>query len=309
MALLFVLVLFLMTVVMLIFQNTIGIIINSIILICLIGIFIISHIESKKFKITKYNIDVFDNTSFSGFKIAMLADMHNCWFGVDSDSILNAINDYSPDIIVIAGDMIVCRNKHITNNLKTAGFINALAKIAPVYYGYGNHEMGVAEGLKDVGDNWTEYVSLFGKDIHLLDNDKFIITKDKQQFLIFGLNLPIDYYERLKVEPLDEKKISSLIGEVDEDSYNILIAHNPDYFKSYIRWGANLILSGHNHGGLVKLPILGGVISPRLHLFPKYSYGLYEKGNSKMILTNGLGAHSLKIRVNNIPEIVFIDIR
>lgn len=308
MALLFVLVLFLMTVVMLIFQNTIGIIINSVILICLVGIFIISHIESKKFKITKYNIDVFDNTSFSGFKIAMLADMHNCWFGVDNASILNVINDYSPDIIVIAGDMIVCREKHVENNLKTAEFVNALTDIAPVYYGYGNHEMGVAKGLKNVGENWKQYISLLNEKVHLLDNDKINITKDNQEFAVYGLNLPTDYYERLKVEPLNKTDISNYIGEANEDSYNILIAHNPDYFKAYSNWGANLILSGHNHGGLVKLPLFGGVISPRLHLFPRYSYGLYEKDNSKMILTNGLGAHSLKIRVNNIPEIVLIDI-
>ena len=153
-----------------------------------------------------------------------------------------------------------------------------------------------------------EYRGYDSAGMAIFDGDKINITKDNQEFAVYGLNLPTDYYERLKVEPLNKTDISNYIGEANEDSYNILIAHNPDYFKAYSNWGANLILSGHNHGGLVKLPLFGGVISPRLHLFPRYSYGLYEKDNSKMILTNGLGAHSLKIRVNNIPEIVLIDI-
>ena len=100
-----------------------------------------------------------------------------------------------------------------------------------------------------------------------------------------------------------------MLGTPGDEDYNILIAHNPDYFKVYSEWGANLVLAGHNHGGLVKLPFLGGVLSPRLHLFPKYSYGLYKKGESKMILTGGLGSHSLKIRVNNVPELVFIELK
>ena len=99
------------------------------------------------------------------------------------------------------------------------------------------------------------------------------------------------------------------LGMPKEGAYNILVAHNPDYFGAYEKWGANLVLSGHNHGGLVRIPFIGGVISPRLHIFPKYTYGLYESSGTKMLLSNGLGSHSLKIRVNNIPEIVFIQIK
>ena len=91
-----------------------------------------------------------------------------------------------------------------------------------------------------------------------------------------------------------------------QDAYTILLAHNPDYFPVYAEWGADLVLSGHVHGGMVILPVLGGVVSPMVRLFPKYYRGMYECRNKKMILTGGLGGHTLKFRVNNKPEICVI---
>lgn len=290
-------------------DSVVGLIIDLFIVVAFVTVLVISHMECKKFKTTKYELKDINKVGFNGLKIVMLADMHNCWFDKDNHSIIASIKDYKPDIIVIAGDMIVCRAKHIKNNLKTAEFVNALADIAPVYYGYGNHEMGVSCQWKNVGNNWEEYVSLLNKKVHLMDNERVEITKDNQRFTLYGLNIKGMHYERIKVVPLNSDDVANYVGKADENSYNILIAHHPDYFKSYMEWGADLVLSGHNHGGLIKLPFLGGVISPRLHLFPKYTYGMYRHNKGKMILTNGLGAHSLKIRVNNVPEIVFINLK
>ena len=127
------------------------------------------------------------------------------------------------------------------------------------------------------------------------------------QINILGLHLTDGYYKRFIKKPLDRSYLNQLLGEANEDEYNILIAHNPDYFDVYSDWGADLVLSGHNHGGLVRLPFVGGVISPRLRLFPKYDYGMFSDKHSTLILSNGLGAHSLKIRINNIPELVIIN--
>ena len=89
-----------------------------------------------------------------------------------------------------------------------------------------------------------------------------------------------------------------------------MLAHNPDYFRSYCTLHPDLIVSGHNHGGMIRIPGLGGVISPRLHPFPKYDYGVYESTDSqtKMVVTAGCGMHSIHIRINNPPEMVVIDV-
>lgn len=85
-----------------------------------------------------------------------------------------------------------------------------------------------------------------------------------------------------------------------------MIAHNPEYFPAYAEWGADLVLSGHVHGGLMRLPFLGGVIAPSMKLFPKYDGGVFEEHGSTMILSRGLGTHTLPIRIFNPGELVVI---
>lgn len=265
--------------------------------------------ECKKFKITHYTFNDIDSENFGELKIAFFADLHNTWFGGDNSSLENAIREYGPDVIILAGDMVVCRSNQVDENLKTATFINRLSHIAPVYYGMGNHETGVKYRYDDVGDNWEDYVRLLETNVNILIDKSVEIKKDKTSFYIHGLALLGKYYSRLKKLPLSKKDIEDKLGNPEKTGYNILIAHNPDYFKVYAEWGADLVLSGHNHGGLVRLPGIGGIISPRLQIFPRYTYGVYKSNETKMVLTNGLGAHSMKIRVGNIPEIVFMDIK
>lgn len=265
--------------------------------------------ECKKFKITHYSFKDINSENFEGLKIAFFADLHNTWFDIDNSSLENAIKDYGPDVIILAGDMVVSRSDQVEENLKTASFINRLSHIAPVYYGMGNHETGIKYRYDDVGDNWDDYVALLETGVNILNDESVKIKKDKVSFYIHGLDLRGKYYSRLKTIPLSKKDIEDKLGNPVKTGYNILIAHNPDYFKVYAEWGADMVLSGHNHGGLIRLPGIGGVISPRLHIFPKYTYGVYESNKTKMVLTNGLGAHSMKIRVGNVPEIVFMEIK
>ena len=96
------------------------------------------------------------------------------------------------------------------------------------------------------------------------------------------------------------------MGEPEEGSYNILIGHNPDLLPSYSKWGADLVLSGHVHGGMIATPRGRGLISPRFVLFPRYYRGLYEMGKTKMILSGGLGNHSVHVRLFNRAELLVI---
>lgn len=277
-------------------------------LVILILIIIESYRECHKFRVTSYNIDSGLKNDIN-LKILMISDLHNInHFGNRNDKLLQFARDYKPDAIVLAGDMIVSHDNENEANLKTAEFINELAGITDVYYGIGNHEKYYTNHGEPFITYWDNYISKLSNKVHRLENEKMCIDNGLNKICLYGLDLPILYYGRLKNVELKKDKLTELIGNIDKEKYNILIAHNPEYFNSYADWGANLILSGHNHGGLIKLPFLGGVLSPKLHIFPKYDYGVYKKDKSTMILSNGLGAHSIKIRVNNIPEVVCIHV-
>lgn len=278
-------------------------------LICIIVMLIIGSYEEKRLRIREYRIDNEFKKSKAGIRLALISDLHNNHYGNNYSRIFEIIEKYNPDAIIVAGDIVVCRDYMRAQNIESARFLVELSKKKKIYYGMGNHEQGIKLGLHDTKDFWMEYCEILSDgNIVILDNASVKIEKGNMVYQIYGLNIASKYYKRLSKNAPDSEYISSLIGNRNDGCYNILIAHNPDYFDAYERWGADLVLSGHNHGGLVRLPLLGGVLSPKLHIFPKYDYGKYNKNKTTMLVSNGMGSHSLKIRFNNIPELQIIDI-
>ena len=102
--------------------------------------------------------------------------------------------------------------------------------------------------------------------------------------------------------------LSDQLGQCDSGLFTIMLAHNPEYFPVYAEWGADLVLSGHIHGGIARLPVLGGVLSPSLQPFPRYDAGEFIWKGSHMVLSRGLGLHHIKLRFFNCPEISAIRI-
>lgn len=135
------------------------------------------------------------------------------------------------------------------------------------------------------------------------------ITLPKQNIIVYGAEIKEECYRHFRMYPLEEDYMASILGIPDKEQFIILLAHNPDYFTRYAEWGADLVLSGHVHGGLMKLPFLGGVISPALKLFPKYDGGLFQKEGSTMILSRGLGTHTLPIRILNPGELIVVQLQ
>ncbi|MBR4513414.1 MAG: metallophosphoesterase [Lachnospiraceae bacterium] len=252
-----------------------------------------SSFECDSFVVTRYTVKT-DKDIKSPLKIVAFADLHNVVFGEDNSDLLKAVEGESPDLIILAGDMITLNEAE--NNLKTAATIEKLSQIAPVYYGIGNHEMR----YRDLG----KYMNIAGERVHFLRDEK--LEKADTGLVLYGLDLDRSYYTRFHSKPLSAEELAGRLGFKESEKYNILIAHNPEYFDAYAGWGADLVLSGHIHGGIVRLPGLGGMISPRLKPFPKYDYGRYEKGRTVMLLTNGLGTHLIPLRVFNKPEIMSI---
>lgn len=309
--------------------NVIGVLCIFIIL-CIFFVLLESHREVHSLKITRYVISASSlPPEFDGCRILLLADLHNSVFENNNRQIWQCAETFKPDFVLLAGDMIVCHANAGEQNLRTADFVHALSQYADCYYGFGNHEAGVADGIRNVGDMWERYVSALGVSdvmqadteadgdvlypakhrICLLDNQSLILRKNHAVLRLTGLNLGLEYYKRLSRKKLTVDDMNKLLGMCDTSVYNILIAHNPDYFETYAEWGANLVVSGHNHGGLLRLPILGGVISPRLHLFPKYDKGIFHYKNAAMVLSGGMGAHSVRIRVNNRPELICLELK
>lgn len=280
-------------------------------LVILITIFLESIRENSKYKVTTYDITSKGLPgAFSSYKIVFISDFHSHNKKNYGKRILDEISKIMPDIIVLGGDMITAQMKDNTH--MTAEFINSLCDVAPVYYGMGNHERGLFELEEKFGDMWDDYLSQLnlGDRLILLNNNSSVINKGGTTINIYGIELYKNHYKRFfGIKPTDND-IKEMLGDIDKDKFNILIAHTPEFFEEYASWGADLVLSGHVHGGLVQIPKIGGVINPKLRLFPKYDYGEYTSKNNKtkMILSNGLGSHSIKIRVNNIPEIVIINL-
>jgi hypothetical protein len=292
-------------------------IVLKIIFILILAVLVLTVLESvrefKNFKVKRYTVnDKKIPKAFDGYKLAVIGDLHNFRYGEDNSCIISCLEKEKPDLVILPGDMVLCRKNAENENLKTAELVNRLAEGFPLLYGIGNHEKGLIDKYNDVGDIWQRYEELLSDKVRILFNESVQITKNSEKILIYGLDIDRYFYKRIKPIPMGKAYIEDKLGKCP-DGFSILIAHNPDYFDDYADWGADLTLSGHIHGGIVRLPFLGGVISPKLKIFPKYDYGYFEKNekekHNKMIITGGMGGHMPKIRVNNRPEIVMVTLQ
>lgn len=238
-------------------------------------------------------------------KLVFLSDLHNVELGKDNERLLNAIHKEMPDYILVGGDMLVSKaSNHSEQAIK---FMQNLARCYPVYCGNGNHEERLlwrAEECPEAGEIYKNYVKALKEcGVHYICDETIRIEEQGSYLYISGLEISEEYYAKFQHSSMPVSYISKHLGDCKQDSFHILLAHNPCYFETYASWGADLTLSGHLHGGIVRLPYLGGVIAPSYQLFPKYDAGLFQKGEKKMIVSVGLGSHSIKVRLLNPPKI------
>lgn len=281
-------------------MNELGIIATLIILILLTVIILDTH----RFVVAR---DFINTSKVKGsIKIAFLSDLHDKHFGENNEKLLAAVRKEKPDLVLIGGDMITAKlGEDIT---ETMAFLKELAKDNTVYYGIGNHEYRVSLYPENYGSLYDDFLAgIQEAGIRILRNE-VIEDKDKN-IRIYGSEIDRRFYKRFKQYPMEPDYMKEILGEADEDYFNILLAHNPQYFKEYAGWGADLTLAGHIHGGLVKLPILGGVVSPMVSFFPKYDGGTFFENDKEMILSRGLGTHTIPIRMFNPGELNIITIK
>ncbi len=281
-------------------------------------VFIWSLIEQKIIVKKEYTINSKGNGIDSeGISFVLLSDIHNTGFGKGNRSLLQKIFKVNPDFVIIAGDLITKKKPCYPGN--AYNLIKDLSDRYPVYFAYGNHEQRFEDlehnrDVNGIPDNelvrsWTVFKSkLKEMGVYILDNKTITLKYKNNTLNITGLSLDYAYYKS-RSESLNQDYITDKIGKRSREGYQILIAHNPVYFKDYILWGADLVLSGHIHGGLVRLPFIGGIISPQVRFFPKYDAGLFEDNGRYMVVSRGLGTHSFMPRIFNPPELVVINLK
>lgn len=225
-------------------------------------------------------------------KIVVISDFHNACFGIDNSIIINDIKKINPCMIIISGDLI--NGDEFRED--TLNFLDSLSKICRVYYSEGNHELAYKDKHPD-----DFYDKIKEKCIYL--EDEFIETDNIR---IYGLCIGKEYYKRFFRPNMTLNYLSKKLGKVNRECYNILAAHTPAYLKQYSKWGADLVISGHYHGGFIRLPFIGGVISPQVELFPKHCGGHYRYDSTDCVVSKGLGMHTIPLRINNPRELVVV---
>ena len=264
----------------------------------------------RKIRIRNYRIAMPKwNKPDQPIRIAVIGDLHNRVFGEANNQLVEVVMSQFPDVIFSVGDLTVSKpGKDVKLDVGLA-LLKRLSCECPVYCINGNHEFRLKvypETYKDAYEKLTSNLRKMG--IRLLEDECEEISLKGAKLAIHGLELPMRYFKKFAKDSVQPGEIRKHLGETVEGSYNILLAHNPTFFRSYALWGADLTLSGHLHGGSVRLPFLGGVISPQLRLFPKYDRGLFQKYGRKLIVTAGLGSHSIAFRFNNPPEVMIVEL-
>lgn len=280
----------------------------------IVGVVAISAFYSSRFTCVTYQFDNKKNSKENAqekVKIIFITDLHSKQYGKNNEKLVQAVRKQKPDMILIGGDMFV-KDEHPDMHVALA-FVKEMVKIAPVYYANGNHEKKVMEFWEASKEPFGEYVgALKGAGVHFLMNESEKITLKGRTFEIIGLDLPLMYFRKIwnaTELTLEDIQDSNLIPErTGEEDLRILLAHNPKFFDAYAKADVDYVCSGHVHGGLVRLPLLGGVIAPDLTLFPKFDSGTFTSGKTTMVLSRGLGVHSIPIRMFNVPELSVIEL-
>lgn len=245
--------------------------------------------------------------------IVFLSDLHDQEFGKNNEGLLKAIDKVRPDLILIGGDMMVARKKakKKPDEQQTVGIswrlVKDLADKYPVVYGNGNHEQRLKREKILYGSCYENYVKcLKDAGVVYLSNKNVEFSRD---IAIGGVNISEKYYEKRPKAKMEAEYVEKRLGKACGEKFQILLAHSPLYFEAYRDWGADLTFSGHFHGGTIRLPVVGGLMTPQFQFFYPRCAGIFQERGRWMIVSRGLGTHSIRIRFNNKPQVVVVKLK
>ncbi|MBR2189376.1 MAG: metallophosphoesterase [Eubacterium sp.] len=240
-------------------------------------------------------------------RIAFLSDLHNACGKEETQEVLRLLEEASPDLVLCGGDMIIAQPGVPT--APAVRFMKRLARRYTVWCGTGNHEYRARIYRKQYGTMYRDYVRPLTKaGVVFLENESAAVRYGGINVRLCGFDMKRRYYHRFNRERMPLSELTDVFGRPDPGEVTILLAHNPAQIFTYLKWGADLTLCGHYHGGLVHLPGGRALISPDFRLFPRNAQGLLHYGRRYAVISSGLGEHTVPVRVNNPREIVLIDL-
>ena len=230
--------------------------------------------------------------SFDGFKIVQLSDLHGAEFGDDGMELVEKVKELEPDIIALTGDFVTDEGD-LAAVEKLAG---RLTELCPVYFVSGNHEFG--SGLAVKVRNILERAG-----VKYLSNEYLTISRGEDGILLGGVEDPLAYADMLSPDELAQK-----MNDAAPDAFKILLGHRNYWMTEYPELPVDLIFCGHAHGGLIRIPGVGGLIGTDRRLFPDFDAGQFNNGRYTLIVSRGLGNSVPIPRVFNRPEIVCVEL-
>lgn len=249
-----------------------------------------------------------DQLAHGAVRIAFLSDLHNCVDEQRQSEILSWIDAAEPDFVLCGGDMIVARPGRSVQ--PAVNFMTALAARHPLYVATGNHEYRARIYPEDYGTMYRDYRDpVESAGAIFLDQRDLRLQIGDLPIRLYGFDLDRYYYGRFKRRTLPVSELRGPFGAPDLTELSILLAHNPRYYRTYLEWGADVTLSGHYHGGVVQVGKKKGLISPEFRPFPPLAHGHLEQGGHHMIVSAGIGEHTIPLRLNNPRELVILTIR
>ena len=230
--------------------------------------------------------------SFDGFKIVQLSDLHGAEFGEDGMGLVEKVKELEPDIIALTGDFVTDEGD-LAAVKKLAG---RLTELCPVYFVSGNHEFG--SGLAVKVRNILERAG-----VKYLSNEYLTISRGEDEILLGGVEDPLAYADMLSPDELAQK-----MNDAAPDAFKILLGHRNYWMTEYPELPVDLIFCGHAHGGLIRIPGVGGLIGTDRRLFPDFDAGQFNNGRYTLIVSRGLGNSVPIPRIFNRPEIVCVEL-
>lgn len=247
--------------------------------------------QNKHLVITTYTYESEKlGADLDGYRIVQISDLHNAEFGKENKKLLETIRSCSPDIIVITGDLV---DSNHTNVECAVAFVKEAVKIAPVYYVTGNHEYWL-----DPSENEQMMQGILAAGAYDLDDEAVCIEKGDSSFMLIGLD----------DQHLSDETLKNLRQE-QKNELSIVLTHEPQYLQNYANAGADLVLTGHAHGGQIRLPFVGGIVAPDQGFLPEYTLGKYNRADTEMIVSRGLGNSIIPVRLFNYPEVMCVELR
>lgn len=233
---------------------------------------------------------------FDGCTIVQLTDLHGAEYGENNEDLIAAVRNANPEYIFLTGDLQDRFRE--TPAEYTIALCTRLSAIAPTYYVTGNHEwaLGSIRSLK---------AAIRETGVTVLTNEYLTLERGGDSILLAGIDDPNGF--------ADQKPPEELAAEVKEvwgDGFWMLLAHRNNHFlKQYCKLGADLVLSGHAHGGMIRLPFTDGLIGTDRDLFPSYTSGFYEENGTTLFVSRGAGNSGPSFRIFNRPQVAVLTLK